>query len=176
MYVGARYFAFERDKKSLDLKNAGPWKIVQNIHNKVYELAIPEILKATGLTLIFHPWKLYLAPNNPFPGQILPPGLLIEISAEDDKDYKAHKEWEMLEVVDCCQTKQYGIQYKATYVGNWDEWNAAPLWQPWINFKRLIDKIHKFHCTCSQKPRPLPELAAIDSSLNDIQAMLASSV
>ena len=55
MYVDARYFASERDKKLLDLKNAGPWKIVQNIDNKAYKLDIPKTLKDAGLTPIFHP-------------------------------------------------------------------------------------------------------------------------
>ena len=126
MYVNVRHFASEKDKKLLDLKNVKPWEIIQNIDNKVYELAIPQNLKERGLTLIFHLWKLYLTPNNPFPGQILPPGPSIEISAEDDKNHEAHKEWKVLEIVNCRQTKQYSIQYKVTYIGNWDKWNASP--------------------------------------------------
>ena len=92
MYVDARHFASEREKKLLNLKNTRPWEIIQNINNKAYELAIPETLKAAGLTSIFHLWKLHLALNNPFPGQILLSGPPIEISAEDNKDYKAHEE------------------------------------------------------------------------------------
>ena len=173
VYVDARYFMSKRDKKSLDLKKAGPWEIVQNIDNKTFELAILQTLKDAGLTPIFHPWKTHLAPNNPFPGQILPPSLPIKISAEND-DQEAYEEWEVLEMVDCQQIKKYSIQYKATYIGNWDKWNASPPWQLWTDFKRLIDKIHKFHCTHPQKPKPPPELAAIvDSSLNDIQVTLA---
>ena len=99
MYVDVRHFASERDKKSLDLKNAGPWKIVRNIDNKAYELDIPKTLKDAGLTPIFHPWKLHLAPNSPFPGQILLPSSPIDVSAENDEE--AHEEWEVLEVVDC---------------------------------------------------------------------------
>ena len=38
-----------------------------------------------------------------------------------DSNNDAHKKWEMLKIVDFCQTKRYGIQYKATYIGNWDE-------------------------------------------------------
>ena len=83
----------------------------------------------------------------------------------------------MLEVVDCCQIKQYKVQYKATYVGNWDEWNATTLWQPWTDFEESRDKIHEFHHTHPQKPKPPQEFAAIvNSSLNNIQATLASSV
>ena len=92
VYMDVRHFASERDKKPLDLKNAGLWEIVRNIDNKVYELVISETLKEAGLTPIFHLWKIHLAPNNLFPGQILPLGPLIKISAEDDKDHKIHKE------------------------------------------------------------------------------------
>ena len=82
----------------------------------------------------------------------------------------------MLEVVDCRQTKQYGVQYKAMYIGNWDEWNAAPLWQPWTDFEGSGDKTHEFHSSHPQKPQPLSELAAVDNSLDNIQAILASSI
>ena len=98
--MDARHFASERDKKSLDPR---PWEIVQNIDNKAYELEILQTLKNAGLILIFHSWKLHLAPNNPFLGQILPPGPPIKISTENDD--KAQKEWEVLEVMDCHQTK-----------------------------------------------------------------------
>ena len=166
MYVDARHFASERDKKLLDLKNAGLWKIVRNIDNKTYKLDISETLKDAGITPIFHPWKLHLAPNSPFPGQILPLGPPIKVSAENDN--KAHKEWKVLKVVDCQKIKRYGIQYKATYVGNWNAWNGSPPWQLWIDFERSMDKVHKFHHTHPRKPQPSPELATIDSSLDDI--------
>ena len=120
MYIDARHFASERDKKSLNLKNTRLWEIVRNIDNKAYKLAIPETLKDAGLTPIFHPWKMHLAPHNSFSGQILLPGPSIKISAKNDND-EAHKEWKVLEVIDYRQTKQYRLQYKATYVGNWNK-------------------------------------------------------
>ena len=54
VHIDARYFASERDKKLLNLKNAGLWKIIQNINNKVYDLDIPKTLKEAGLTSIFY--------------------------------------------------------------------------------------------------------------------------
>ena len=167
VYIDARHFASEKDKKLLDLKNGGLWEIIWNINNKAYKLDIPKTLRDAGFTPIFHSWKLHLAPNNPFPEQILPPDPPIKISAKNDND-KAYEEWEVLEVVDCCKTKQYRVQYKATYIGNWDEWNAAPLWQSWTDFEESRDKIHKFHCTHPQKLQPPPKPVAVDSSLNDI--------
>ena len=71
VYVDARHFASEKDSKSLSMKNAGLWKIVCNIANKAYELDIPQHMKKAGLTPVFYPWKLHLAPSNLFPRQIL---------------------------------------------------------------------------------------------------------
>ena len=153
VYVNAKTFAAERPSKSLGLKNAGPWRIVRVIDNKAYELELPEYLKKAGLCPIFHPWKLHLAPNNPYPGQRQEPQEPFLIDDGDDDD-GPHEEWQVLEVVDCRKTKRLGIQYKATYVGDWDEWNSAPPWQPWTDFKRAPDKIHAFHKRYPKKPKP----------------------
>ena len=115
VYVDARHFA-RQNSKSLSMKNAGPWKIVCNIDNKAYKLDISQQMKDAGLTPIFHPWKLHLAPTSPFPGQVLEPGPSIFVSSSDGSE--AHKEWEVLEVVNSRKTKKYGVQYKATYLGN----------------------------------------------------------
>ena len=115
-------------------------------------MKIPQQMKATGLTPVFHPWKLHLAPTDFVPGQILKPGPPIQV--EDN----AHEEWEVLEVVDSQKTKRYGVQYKATYMGNWDKWNSNPAWQPYSNFKNSKEKIREFHRTHPKKPGPLSEL------------------
>ena len=119
VYVDARHFASEKSSKSLSMKNAGLWKILRNIANKAYELNIPQQMREAGLTPVFHPWKLYLAPSNPFPRQILEAGPPVLVSSSDGSE--AHEEWEILEVVDSQKTKRYGVQYKATYMGNWNE-------------------------------------------------------
>ena len=74
-------------------------------------------MKKAGLTSVFYPWKLHLASSNPFSGQIFELGLPIIIGSNDN----AHNEWEVLEVVDSWKTKKYRVQYKATYMGNWDK-------------------------------------------------------
>ena len=84
--MDARDFASEKSKTSLDLKNAGPWKISRIINNKAYKLEIPQHMKDAGFTSIFHPWKLHLAPNNPFPGQVLPPKPPISILNNNNND------------------------------------------------------------------------------------------
>ena len=86
------------------------------IDNKGYKLNIPQHMRDAGLTPIFLPWKLHLVPENVFPGQVLLPEPPMLIS-DDDGD--THEEWEVLDIVDCQKTKRYGVQYKATYIGNW---------------------------------------------------------
>lgn len=93
-----------------------------------YNLELPEDLKRAGLTPIFHPWKLYLAPNNPYPGQVVVPQSAFLITEDDEEE---HEESEVLEDVDCRETRRYGVRYKATDAGDWEEWNAKPPWQPW---------------------------------------------
>ena len=84
------------------------------------------------------------------------PGLPVLVSSSNGN--KAHEEWEVLEVVDSQETKRYGIQYKATYMGNWDKWNSNPTWQPYSNFENLKDKIRAFHKAHPQKLGPPSEL------------------
>lgn len=127
VYVNTKDFKLKRASRSLSSKNVGPWKIIRIIDNKAYELDVPEYLKLAGLHPVFHPWKLHLAPKNPIPGQILPEGPPIII---EDGNGESHTEWDVLEVVDCRETKRFGLQYKATFMGNWDEWKANPPWQP----------------------------------------------
>ena len=103
-------------------------------------------MKEARLTPVFHPWKLHLAPSDPYPGQVLKPSPPIQVRDNN------HDKWEVLEVVDSRKTKRYGIQYKATYMGNWDEWNSSPMWQPYSNFENSKEKIREFHRAHPQKP------------------------
>ena len=107
VYVDARHFASKKASKLLSMKNAGPWKVIWNIGKKAYELDISQQIKDAGLTPVFHPWKLHLAPSDSFPGQILEPGPPILVSSSDGS--KAHKERKVLEVVDSRKTKKYGV-------------------------------------------------------------------
>jgi hypothetical protein len=159
VYVDARHFAGERPSKSLGSKNMGPWKITRVIDNKAYEVELPEDLKRANVTPIFHPWKLHLAPMNPFPGQNPDPQPAVILTNNEEDP---HEEWEVLDVVDCRQTRRYGIQYKARFVGNWDQWNANPPWQPWADFKYAIDKVLEFHKRYPEKPGP-PEFFVRES-------------
>ncbi len=89
IYVDTHHFAAEKSSKSLELKNTSSWEIIYIINNKTYELKISEYLKKTGLTSIFHLWKLHLAPSNSYSGQIQELQLSIMITESDEK--KAHE-------------------------------------------------------------------------------------
>ena len=90
VYVDARHFTSKKSSKSLSMKNAGPWKILRNIANKAYELDILQQMREVGLTPVFYPWKLHLAPNNLFLGHILEAGPPVLVSSGDGSE--AHKE------------------------------------------------------------------------------------
>ena len=47
-------------------------------------------------------------------------------------------------------------------MGNWDEWNSNPLWQPYSNFGNSTDKIRMFHKAHPQKPGLLSKLVILD--------------
>ena len=162
VYVNTKDFSVDKQSRSLSSKNAGPWKIIRNIDNKAYELEIPEHLKRVGLTPIFHPWKLHLAPTNPFPGQLIEPGPPILI--QEDAESSPHEEYEVLEIVECRETKKYGTQYKATSIGSWDDWNANPPWQPWTDFIRAKEEIRKFHTDNKGKPNAPKDVLFMNNS------------
>lgn len=164
VYVNSKDFTTQRQSRSLSSKNVGPWKIIRNIDNKAYELEIPEQLKSAGLTSIFHPWKLHLAPSDPFPGQIITSDPPVMISSSPGEE--PHEEYELLEIVDCRETRKFGTQYKATYVGSWDEWNTDPPWQPWTDFVNSKDEVLKFHRDNPSKPKPREELIKMDVNCN----------
>lgn len=164
VYVNAKDFTSDRQSRSLSSKNVGPWKIIRNINNKAYELDIPENLRKAGLTPIFHPWKLHLAPSDPFPGQVLTPDppMLMTSAGEDGE----HEEWELLEIVDCRKTRK-GVEYKATYVGPYEEWNTNPPWQIWTDFMNSKDSVLRFHRENPDKPKPPAELVSMDTEGGD---------
>ena len=156
IYVNTKDFSIEKQSRFLSSKNVGSWKIIRCIDNKAYELNISEHLKQTSLTTIFHSWELHLTPFNPFSEQVIQsgPSLLIQ----DDFETTSHEEYEMLEIVDCRDTKRYNIQYKTIYIESWDDWNANPSWQPWSDFMNSREEVIRFHVRNKKKPAASIEL------------------
>ncbi|RKF63855.1 hypothetical protein OnM2_022112 [Erysiphe neolycopersici] len=152
VYVNACDIVSTRPHKGLDWKFLGPWKINKVIDNKAYQLEIPKDKLAEGLTPVFHPWKLHPASKISFPGQIHDPDPAISIF--DYQETTPHDEYEVTEIVDFRETRRWGVQYKATYAGSWNEWNESPQWQPWTDFVRSKDLVLEYHRLHPKKPPP----------------------
>lgn len=152
VFIDTRHFANDRTSKSLGFKRIGPCAIVRSIDNKAYEVALPQSLADAGVSNVFHPDKLSLAPSSSFPGQRHPdpPPLMIF----DPNTQSTHPEWEIDEIVDCRRTSAYGIQYRAKFVSDWPEWNARPPWQPWSDFVNAPQKVLDYHARHPNKPPP----------------------
>lgn len=131
-----------------------PSKSLEKLLNEAYEEdeLVQGIMaaKTRGLD------KFHFALTNTFPEKAMSPGLSVIVIDENDEE-EANEEWEVLEVVDCRNTRQYGLEYKATFKGNWDEWNSNPLWQPWTDFENASKKVLKFHGMHPGKPKPPQE-------------------
>ena len=97
--------------------------------------------------------------SDPFPGQILTPEPPIMVASPEENE--THEEWELLEIVDCRRTRK-GMEYKATYIGPYDEWNTNRPWQPWTDFENAKDAVLKFHRENPGKPNPPADLEKLD--------------
>jgi hypothetical protein len=149
MYVNAKDFSFERSSRFFTFKNVNSWKITRVINNKIYELKFSDHLKAAELTFIFHSWKLHLTFIDSFSKQIN--SLELSIIIIDFQIKKFHEKYEILNIVDCRRTAKRDLQYKATYIDNWNQWNADSSWQSTSNFENARNQINRFHRTNSIK-------------------------
>jgi hypothetical protein len=119
MYVNVKDFFSKRLSRSLIFKNVESWKIIRVIDNKTYEVKVSEHLKAAELTSIFHSWKLHLASNNSFFDQIESSESSVMIFDLQNKE--SHEEYELLDIVNCRKFMKHDLQYKATYIDNWNQ-------------------------------------------------------
>lgn len=138
-----------RPSHSLSNKREGPWPIIRVIDDKCYQVCLPPHIKSAGHCDLFSPDKLTLASGKPFPNQNEPPP---EPEVVEDSE-GLHDEWAVKDIVDC-RLFRGNVQYKATYEGNWDEWNSNPPWQDWTDFEHSADKILAFHSRHPRKPSP----------------------
>jgi hypothetical protein len=170
VFVDARHFKLQRESQSLAPKNLGPWPIVRIIDHKAYEVKLPPQMEEAGVTPVFHPWKLHLASKDPYPGQLEDPEPPILI--QDVEEEEPHEEWEIQEVVDC-RTIRSGVQYKALFNGQWDDWNSNPPWQPWTDFKNARDKVMEYHQRHPEKPLPTKFLYTLDTHSSYLTRVLS---
>ncbi|KAL4864705.1 hypothetical protein BDV12DRAFT_188727 [Aspergillus spectabilis] len=97
-------------------------------------------MAAAGITPIFHPWKLHLPSEDPYPGQFEEPEPPILV--QDINKSSPHEEWDIYEI------------YKAIFEGLWDDWNSNPPWQIWRDFENAREKVLEYHCQHPKKPPP----------------------
>ncbi len=165
MYVNAKNFAIDRQNRSLSFKNVESWNITRNIDNKAYELDISEHLKSAELTSIFHSWKLHLASFDSFSDQIMK--FDVSILVIDIETTNSHEEYELLKVVNCRQNRRFDIQYKATYIESWNEWNTNSSWQSWTDFLNSKDAVLRYHADNLDKLKSSQEMTELKFIEND---------
>jgi hypothetical protein len=86
VYVNTRHFNLQWNSNLLALKSLGPWLIKHVINGKAYKVKILIHMLNTSITPIFYPWKLYLALNNPLPGQVANPAPPVIVTNPGDPE------------------------------------------------------------------------------------------
>jgi hypothetical protein len=138
VWLNAKNLKTLRPKKKLDWKNLGPFPIAEVLGPYTYRLELPASLTIHD---VFNVDQLFLATNNPLPGQVLdpPPPVLVEQTPE----------YEVAEILDC-RRKGRGFQYLVRWTGYDD---------PTFELARTIYKdvpelAHNFHRRYKNKPLP----------------------
>ena len=105
VWLNAKNLKTLRPKKKLDWKNLGPFPIAEVLGPYTYRLDLPDSLTIHD---VFNVDQLYLAANDPLPGQVLepPPPVLVENTPE----------YEVTEVLDC-RCRGRGFQYLVRWTG-----------------------------------------------------------
>lgn len=134
-----------RPCKSLEHKNAGPYKIVRAIDDHAYELGLPESMKL--IHPVFHPWFLHLDKSKPLPGQRVkpsPPTNATNDATNEKLDYyvkgigasrydmrkNRDKADPSLTAEDYRHNEEAGkmLQYQIVFTG-YTDYNNKPLWE-----------------------------------------------
>ena len=83
----------------------GPFKVLQKVGYNAYKLELPPSMKIHN---VFHSSLLWLAPDDPLPGQQIPEPPPIVIDGQD--------EWEVDKILDSRRHYQK-LQYKVKWIG-----------------------------------------------------------
>ena len=115
VFVDAKNLRSERPSKKLDFKSYGPYLIDKIIGPYAYRLSLPPDSNAHP---VFHVNKLRLAPDDPLPGQRLPPPPPLRVSDITD-------EWEY-EVDEILDSRLFGrwknLKYLVQFRGEEASW------------------------------------------------------
>jgi hypothetical protein len=138
VWLNAKNLKTLRPKKKLDWKNLGPFPIAEVLGPYTYRLDLPDSLTIHD---VFNVDQLYLAANDPLPGQVLepPPPVLVENTPE----------YEVTEVLDC-RRKGRGFQYLVRWTG----YDDPTLESARTIYEDVPELVHNFHRRYSEKPLP----------------------
>lgn len=129
VWLNAKNIKTLRPRKKLDWKNLGPFPIAEVLGPYTYRLKLP-----LSLTIhdVFNVDQLYLAADNPLPGQIVepPPPVLVEQTPE----------YEVAEVLDC-RRKGRGFQYLIRWTGYDDPTFESAR----VIFEDVPELVYNFH-------------------------------
>jgi hypothetical protein len=138
VWLNAKNIKTLRPRKKLDWKNLGPFPIAEALGPYTYRLRLPPSLTIHD---VFNVDQLYLAANNPLPGQVVepPPPVLVEQTPE----------YEVTEVLDC-RRKGRGFQYLVRWTGYDDPTFESAR----VIFEDVPELVHNFHRRYRNKPLP----------------------
>jgi hypothetical protein len=136
VYLSARNIKTQRPSKKLDVKNLGPFEVLEKVGPTSYRLKLDEGMK---IHPVFHSNLLRLDPENPLPGQVIAPPEPIEIDGEP--------EYEVEKVLDS-RIRHGRVQYKVAWIG----YPPDSSWYDADNLANSPDAVREFHAAYPRKP------------------------
>jgi hypothetical protein len=138
VWLNAKNIKTLRPRKKLDWKNLGPFPIAEVLGPYTYRLDLPSSLTIHN---VFNVDQLYLADDNPLPGQVIepPPPVLVEQTPE----------YEVSQVLDC-RRKGRGFQYLVQWTG----YDEPTFESARVIFEDVPELVHNFHRRYGSKPLP----------------------
>jgi len=129
-----------RPSDKLDVKNLGPFKVIERVNSRSFRLQLPESL--SRLHPVFHVSLLEPYRPNTIPGRKRPPPPPVEIDGE--------KEYEV-EGIEYSRFQGRELQYLVKFEGYDD-----PEWLPAENLEHAPEIVAAYHAKYPQNPGPLP--------------------
>jgi hypothetical protein len=138
VWLSAKNLKTLRPRKKLDWKNIGPFRITEVLGPYTYKLDLPESL---SIHPVFNVDQLYLANDNPLPGQVQepPPPVFVDGTPEH----------EVAEIQDC-RRRGKGYQYLVRWTG-YDDPTLEPARTIYEDVPQLVRDFHRRY-----RDRPVP--------------------
>lgn len=154
VYVRRGNWQTDRPHDGLDNPYVGPYKVLSNPYPNAYEIDLPESMK---IRRVINASRLVRAPDNPVPGQVVPPPEPIVVEGE--------KEWTVSEILS--SRLNYG---RLQYLANWEGHDPDPTWYPASDFKHAPVRLREFHDKHPEAPGPPSRLDSwITAAAEDLE-------